>query len=109
MKLNSEQDFSAFIRNYPLCAIYFSGPDCAVCAALKPKLFELLQYRFPKLVLGEVDCSTSQQLASQQLIFSIPTLIVYLDGREAIRKSRSFSLTELVEELDRPYGIVTSE
>ena len=106
---SNTDDFAGWLRLQPLCAVYFSGPDCSVCAALKPKLFELLQHRFPKLVLAEVDCAVSPDLAAQQMVFTIPTLIVYFDGREAIRKVRSFSLGQLSGELERPYGIFTGE
>jgi thiol-disulfide isomerase/thioredoxin len=108
-KLSALDEFNDWLGHHALCAAYFSGPDCSVCAALKPKLFELLQQRFPKLVLGEVDCALSPELAAQQTVFAIPTLIVYCDGREAIRKVRGFSLGQLAGELERPYGIFTGE
>lgn len=108
-QLLSETEFFDFIRSHPICAVYFSGPDCAVCRTLKPKLFDLLQQKFPALVIGEVDCSASQQLAAQQTVFTIPTLLVYFDGKEGIRKSRSFSLSELANELARPYGIFSAD
>lgn len=105
--LNQASEHSAFIHRHPLCAVYFSGPNCAVCEALKPKLFELFETRFPELALAEVDCSASPQLAGQQSVFTIPTLIVYLEGREGLRESRSISLGELTEALERPYRIFT--
>jgi thiol-disulfide isomerase/thioredoxin len=108
-QLSTTVGLAEWLSLHPLCAVYFSGPDCSVCTALKPKLFELLQQRFPKLVLGEVDCALSPELAAQQLVFTIPSLIVYFDGREAIRKVRSFSLGELACELERPYGIFSGE
>lgn len=108
-KLVSEGEFSDFTRSHPICAVYFSGPDCAVCEALKPKLFEMLQHRFPKLALGEVDCATTPQLAAQQIVFTIPTPLAYFDGKEGIRKSRSISLPELAAELQRPYSILSAE
>ncbi|MEN8179918.1 MAG: thioredoxin family protein [Pseudomonadota bacterium] len=108
-QLVTDSELSGFIRSHPICAVYFSGPDCAVCEALKPKLLELLQQRFLKLVLGEVDCAASPSLAAQQVVFSIPTLIVYFEGKEGIRKSRSFSLTELATELERPYSILSTD
>lgn len=109
MKLFDADGLSRFLQKNPLCAVYFSGPDCAVCTVMQPKLFELLQRRFPKLALAEVDCAASTELAAQQMVFTIPTLIVYLDGREGIRKVRSFGLGELADELARPYGIFTGE
>ena len=106
-KLIQESDHAGFVRAHPMGAVYFSGPNCAVCEALKPKLFDLLQSRFPELALAEVDCAESPRLAGQQSVFTLPTLIVYLDGREGLRKSRGFSLAELASELERPYRIFT--
>ncbi|MGD8589828.1 MAG: thioredoxin family protein [Chromatiales bacterium] len=108
-KFSTLDEFTGWLARHPLCAVYFSGPDCAVCEVLKPKLIELLQQDFPRLLLGEVDCAVSAELAAQQTVFTIPTLIVYFDGREAIRKVRSFSLGELAAELARPYGIFTAD
>ncbi len=107
--LVTEDDLTGFISSHSICAAYFSGPDCAVCEILKPKLLELLQQRFPKLTVGEVDCAASPQLAAQQIVFTIPTLIVYFEGKEGIRKSRSFSLAELASELERPYSMLSVE
>ncbi len=107
--LVTNNDLNTFIREHPVSGVYFSGPNCGVCEALKPKLFELLGQRFPRLILGEVNCDASRELAAQQMVFTIPTLIVYLDGREGLRKSRSFSLAELAAELERPYGIFTKD
>jgi thioredoxin-like negative regulator of GroEL len=107
-KLSTTDDFTEWLNRHPLCAVYFSAPDCSVCEALKPKLHGLLQQRFPQLALGEVDCAACRELAAQQMVFTIPTLIVYFDGREGIRKVRSFSLGELAAELERPYGIFTA-
>jgi len=104
-KLSSSDEFTTWSSRHPLCAAYFSGPGCAVCEVLKPKLVELLQSRFPGLALGEIDCALSPDLAAQQMVFTIPTLIVYFDGREGLRKVRSFSLGELAAELERPYRI----
>ena len=107
-KLADAADYSGFLHRHRMCAVYFSGPDCHVCAALRPKLFELLRSRFPKLAVAEVDCAASQALAAQQTVFTIPTLIVYVEGKELQRKARAFSLAELASELERPYVMLFS-
>lgn len=104
--LASEAEFTGFIQRHPICAVYFSGPDCSVCKRLKPKLFEMLNERFPAVAIGEVDCAVSPQLAAQQVVFSIPAMTIYIEGRETIRKLRSFSPSELALELERPYTII---
>jgi thioredoxin-like negative regulator of GroEL len=41
-------------------------------------------------------------------VFSIPTAIVFLDGREFARVSRNVSIPALVEQIRRPYEIMLS-
>jgi thiol-disulfide isomerase/thioredoxin len=105
--LIDESEFSEFLGSHPLCAVYFTGPDCGVCQALKPRLFAMLSDRFPQLAVGEIDCSRCPGLAAQQMVFTIPALIVYIEGRENLRKVRAFSPAELARELERPYAIMT--
>jgi len=88
-----------------MAAVYFTGPDCGVCTALKPKLLRLFAERFPDLAVAEVDCGVQRELAAQQGVFTLPTLIVYLDGREGMRRARSFSPGQVEAELERPYSI----
>ncbi len=103
--LISVDTLDEFIRAHPIAVVYFSGPDCAVCGVLKPKLLDLLIRRFPGVPLGEVDCAACPAPAAQQGVFTIPTLVVYLDGREGLRKVRNFSLREVEEALARSYAI----
>jgi len=103
--LTSTTAFAEFIAQHPMAAVYFSGPDCGVCTTLKPKLLRLFTERFPKLAVAEVDCGVQRELAAQQGVFTIPTLIVYLESREGLRKTRSLSPGQVEAELERPYSI----
>ena len=105
-KLSNEAEFLEYINSHAICLVYFSGPDCAVCKVLKPKLVERLRQDFKKVEVAEIDCSQLKALAAQQTVFSLPTVIVFIEGRENSRKSRSFSLSELASELQRPYSVL---
>lgn len=95
-----------FLAVHPICALYFSAPDCAVCGVLKPKLIAMLTQEFPKIGVGEVDCALSPSLAAAYSVFTVPSLIIFTEGRESLRKSRSFGLTALAAELERPYSLL---
>ena len=95
-----------FLQQNPLCAVYYSGPGCAVCVQLKPKLFGMLGEQFPRLAIAEVDCGEERALAADQSVFTIPTLVVYIEGREAFRHARSFGPTQMAEQLRRPYDML---
>ena len=96
------------IREKPAVALYFSAPTCNVCHALKPKLFAALQENFKELEIISIDMSEDQAVAAHYSVFAIPTLLVFLDGREFLRKSRHMSVDEVIAEIARPYEIMFS-
>lgn len=88
--------------------LYFSAPACNVCHALKPKLFDAVENNFEKMTIITVDVSEHPEIASYFNVFAIPTLLVYLDGKEFLRKSRNMSVGGVIEEIRRPYDLFTS-
>ena len=92
-----------------LCVmVYFSAPTCNVCHALKPKLLEALDKNFTEFKVESVDISVEEDVAPHFGVFAIPTVLVFLDGREFLRKSRHMSVDEVIREIKRPYDIMTS-
>ena len=88
--------------------VYFSAPTCNVCHALKPKLMEALETNFNDFVVESVDISTEEDIAPHFGVFAIPTVLIFLDGKEFLRKSRHMSVDEVIREIKRPYEIMTS-
>lgn len=88
--------------------VYFSAPSCNVCHALKPKLLEALDANFKDFKVQSVDISTTEEIAPYFGVFAIPTVLIFLDGKEFLRKSRHMSVDEVIREIKRPYEIMTS-
>ena len=88
--------------------VYFSAPTCNVCHALKPKLLEALDANFKEFVVESVDISVEEDIAPHFGVFAIPTVLIFLDGKEFLRKSRHMSVDEVMREIERPYSIMTS-
>ena len=88
--------------------LYFSSPSCGVCHSLKPKLIEAIKVNFDKFKIVDIDISVSQDIASSFSVFSIPTVLIFLDGKEFFRKSRNMSIDGLIKEIKRPYEIMLS-
>ena len=88
--------------------LYFSAPTCNVCHALKPKLLEAIDENFNKFEVVSIDTSINQEIAAHFNVFAIPTVLVFLDGREFLRKSRNMSIDGVVKEIQRPYEIMMS-
>ncbi len=101
----SPEAFDAFIAQHGAALIYFGGADCGVCQVLRPKVEALLEQRFPQLAAALVEAPEQPEIAGQQRVFTLPTVVIYFDGHELLRKVRNFTPTELAEELERPYGL----
>jgi thioredoxin-like negative regulator of GroEL len=86
--------------------LYFSAPTCNVCHALKPKLTEAIMERFPTFVIERIDISETPEIASHFSVFAIPTVLIFFQGREFLRKSRHMSIGEVTDAIARPYSIM---
>ena len=95
------------IQNEIGVMLYFSGEHCNVCHALRPKIKALFDEKFPKIAQVWLDAHEHPQIAAHYRVFSVPTLIVFLDGREFVREGRAMSLVALEEKLSRPYRMLT--
>jgi thioredoxin 1 len=88
---------------------YFSTENCNVCKVLKPKVAELIQSEFPKIKLIYINSDTLPEIAAQNRVFAAPTILVFFDGKEYIRKSRNIGISELHLEIERPYLMMFSD
>lgn len=102
------EDIKKIIEENLAVMLYFSAPSCNVCHALKPKLVEAIESNFEKFKIVSIDTSVDQETAAYFNVFAIPTVLVFLDGREFLRKSRHMSVDEVVREIERPYEIMIS-
>jgi thioredoxin-like negative regulator of GroEL len=86
--------------------LYFSGKDCGVCDALKPKIERVFSESFSLLKRYYIDAQSHPGIAAYFTIFSVPALIVFLDGREFVREGRNMSISAVADKLGRPYGML---
>ncbi len=104
--LKNVDEFNKFISENEGTVTYFSTPACNVCKVLKPKLLEILSNKFSKMRFAYINIEDAPELAAQNQIFTVPTILFHLDSREFIRKSRNVNLNVLTEEFERPYSMM---
>jgi thioredoxin-like negative regulator of GroEL len=96
------------IENNLAVMLYFSAPTCNVCHALKPKLLKALDENFKDFKVESVDISKHEDIAPHFNVYAIPTVLIFLDSKEFLRKSRHMSVDEVIREIKRPYEVMTS-
>lgn len=107
--IQSLEEFNQQIAQLPGTLFYFSHEKCNVCKVLKPKIHDLLISEFPQIEMFYCDTVLYPEIAGQKSIFTVPTILVFFDGKEFLRKSRNIGISELKNELHRPYSIFFDE
>ena len=103
----TREELQTTIREEVGVLLYFSGEHCNVCHALRPKFRELFDKEFPQLKQIYLDAQENPKISSHYQVLSLPTILVFMDGKEFVREGRSVSLHQLTEQLKRPYGMMT--
>jgi thioredoxin-like negative regulator of GroEL len=99
-------DLKKEISNAPGILVYFKNDKCAPCMVLRPKVEELVANEFPALKFVVVDTMESPLLSGTFNVFANPTILVFFEGKEYIRKSKYIGISELGQEIQRIYSMV---
>jgi len=103
-----KNELTQILHEHRAVMLYFSSPSCNVCHALKPKLVTAVKAAFPEMQIHTVDVTHDGETAAAYNVFSIPTVLIFLEGKEYVRKSRYMSVDEIIQALTRPYALLTS-
>lgn len=69
----------------------------------------MINNRFPKIHLCFVPLESNPEIAGAFQVFVEPTILVFFEGKESIRKSRNLGLNELNAAIERPYDLIFSD
>ena len=104
--LHSKENLEKIKKTQKAFVLYITDGTCHVGENIAPKLEKLIADHFPKLKLYYSYTSNTPEISAQLSIFTVPTLLVYFDGKLYIQKSRTFSLQELATEIERYYNLL---
>jgi len=93
----SEAYFNRHIANSDIpLLVDFWAPWCGPCRMMAPAFAKAAAILEPKIRLVKVNTEEQQGLAARYAIRSIPTLILFKNGREITRQSGALSEQDLV-------------
>ena len=99
-------DFNKIALSNKAVCFYLSTPECNVCRILKPKIVTMFETLFPQMEFYYINLAEAKEISGQLSVFSVPTILVYFEGRELIRVSRIVNLNELQNQIERYYKII---
>jgi thioredoxin 2 len=100
LPLHDAADFDELIGSAPLPVLVdFWAAWCGPCRAVAPELERLANSRAGSLIVAKVDTDALPELAARYRIQSIPTMILFRDGRVGGRLSGAMSAASIASEL----------
>lgn len=102
------EELQARIEETTIVVVYYSNDACNVCKTLKPKILDLLKSVFPAVKAIYIDTEKSPVISGQYRVFSIPTIDIYVMGKEHKRFSRNVVMHEFETAIRKPYDMLIS-
>ncbi len=96
------------IQEDDIALFYFSADRCNVCKALMPKVQEMAM-QYPEMKLYYIDVEKNQEFSGKYSIFTIPVILVFIQGKETIRESRNISVSVLEDKIERYYHLLYNQ
>jgi len=84
--VNSTKEFDDLINKEKFVLVDFWATWCAPCRMLAPIIDKLAEQYEGKLVVAKVDVDNNEEIAMRYGIQSIPTVILFKDGKIAAKE-----------------------
>ncbi|NLF88476.1 thioredoxin [Candidatus Bathyarchaeota archaeon] len=81
----TDQNFEQTISTNKTVLVDFWATWCGPCRALAPTIAELAAEYSGKVLIAKLDVDQNPETAEKFQVFSIPTMVLFKDGKEADR------------------------
>lgn len=95
-------EIDTFLEEQQLAFLFISRPNCGICQALLPQVKEVMQ-DYPEIKLGYINADNVEEVAGRFSIFTIPVLLLFLEGKEYVREARIVHMDLFKEKIDKIY------
>lgn len=79
--------------------VQYGSDTCQPCGALETKLGAWVK-EHEGIDYSYVSVELEPAKAAQQSVFTVPAIVVYMDGKELMRRAGYFNIDELLEQVE---------
>lgn len=91
--IQSKEQYEQLLKERNPIILYFSSQTCSVCHAVFPKLMDLVE-DYP-ITVAKINVDEYIEIAGQNLVFTVPTILIMYEGKEILRESRFVDFSNL--------------
>lgn len=104
-QVQTREEIQAQIEGNDLLILYFTGTACGACEVIKHKV-EIILEKYPKVKGIEVNGEQFPQVAISYGVYTLPLMILFVQGKESIREGRNLNLLEFEGKIGRYASMV---
>lgn len=107
-EFHNEGNLSQLIAAHPILLVQFGAESCPACKSIRQRLDA---WTAQHTAVGAIYISVPDYpaLAAQEQIFTVPTIVVYVNGQCTLRESGYFSLDLIFSQLQRYLDLLDVE
>lgn len=102
--LRNIDEIKSLVSNSKITLLYISSESCGVCKVIFPKLEDMLK-SYPAIEAARTDIQELPLLSGEYNVFTIPCVLVFVEGKEIVRQARYINFEQLNDQIDRYYNI----
>ncbi|CDM67408.1 thioredoxin [Clostridium bornimense] len=100
IEIKKSDEIDNLINENIITVIYFTGTSCGACEVIKKKIKEILK-EYSNVNYYEVDGEKNVDIAAKYGVFSLPILLLFIEGKETIRIGRNIDFLEFERSVER--------
>lgn len=98
--LQPDQTLAALAEHSPVLIVQFGSDHCSPCKAIHHRV-DCWLADHPAAIGVYVPVEEFPQIAAQESVFSVPTVLVFVNGQPTLRESGYFSVDALFQKIQR--------
>ncbi|WP_017416002.1 thioredoxin family protein [Clostridium tunisiense] len=100
--MKSLDEILQLIEKSKLSLVLASTHGCSVCDVVEPKVLKIIK-RFSEIKYIHIYIDDIVEASGEFMVFTVPTLILFAEGKEIARQGRFINFEELEFEINRWY------
>lgn len=100
-----KMEIEEFIKDNLISIVYFSGTTCGACDVIKDKVLHIIK-DYKEIKFMEINAVENKEVAASYDIFSLPILLLFVNGKETLRLGRYFDMLDFKNSIDRYYNMI---
>ena len=99
-KIKKNDNIDSLINENIITIIYFTGIKCGACEVIKKRIEEILK-EYSNVNCYEINGEENVEIAARYGVFSLPILLLFIEGKETLRIGRNIDFLEFEKSIER--------